>query len=262
VYFVKFMIVIIAIITWHTAGAAVYKCKSPDGKTSYSENQCAGDSPITTSTSDSTRDLTDNKVPLPVSNQENQINEQASNTKNLLRIGFVNIWKLAEKNEPHQHDEAAKKLRDSFNEYQNLLILTTHTDIMYVDKKLDLTEAIIEDNYRAGENTKKKLNNITKNLKVGFVNTEAAVNESGYLKAMNKKLENEFSQSGKEGRLDAMKLKTRQIQEMEKSAQHIKKIITSIGQDEKFDLILITDVTYASNQVDITNKVKQKLNLQ
>lgn len=41
-YFVKFIIVV-AVITWHTADAEIYKCKSPDGKTSYSENPCAND---------------------------------------------------------------------------------------------------------------------------------------------------------------------------------------------------------------------------
>lgn len=258
-YFARFMMVTVFLMSWHTTDAAVYKCKNSDGQTSYSENRCAGDLPVAAPKSD----LTEDKVRPPVSNPASQIVEPTQ--KISFQIAFVHVPILVEKSKSNKQ-EIEKKLHDSFSEYQNLLVLTPHTDVMYVNKNLDLTEAIINDNYSVGENTKKKLNGIARNLKIGFINLLAISEENvnPEVKAAKKRLESEFSQSDKEGKLDKMKFQTRRNEEMEKITQHVKKIITSIGEEEGYDLLLPfhpggLDVIHVSNQVDITSKVKKKL---
>lgn len=270
-YFARFMMVTVFLMSWHTTDAAVYKCKNSDGQTSYSENPCAGDSPVTITSTSIQKEKTENENHTPTvvsnSNQENQVGVQAQNTQNSLQIGFLNIPKFeAKETESRPLPKSLegrvqgivnlKKLNNFFSRHKNLLVLTD--GVIYASEKSDLTTTVISDNAR-------NLNELATNLKIGFVNkkviADVAINSPQAI-AMKKKILSEFALEGR--KFDNEKYIARRDEDVKKLKQQTDDVIAYVAKEEGYDLLLPfhpggLDVIHVSNQVDITSKVKKKL---
>jgi Skp family chaperone for outer membrane proteins len=143
------------------------------------------------------------------------------------RIAFINVPLLEKAKAQFSKDELVKSVNSL--RQTNLMILLD--GVVYADDKVDITRNIIADGFKVSSNTLRQLKEIPKNLKVGFYNQFA--------------VRNDFTARRKE--------------ELAKLQSLMVEVIDDIAKDQVFDVILTDGVIYASDQVDITTQVKQKL---
>jgi outer membrane protein len=109
--------------------------------------------------------------------------------------------------------------------------------------------------------------------KIGFVNTERLFREAAPAKRAQQNLEKEFA--ARDAVLQKLSKQVRDLQRMQREIredvnlrrneeltglqERANKVIQQIANDEKFDLILQDPVVFASQRIDITEKVIKAL---
>ena len=109
--------------------------------------------------------------------------------------------------------------------------------------------------------------------KIGFVNTERLFREAAPAKRAQQKLEKEFA--ARDAEIQKMSKQVRDLQrgqrefredlnlrrneELASVQERANKVIQQIAEAEKFDLILQDPVVFASQKIDITDKVVKAL---
>ncbi len=140
-----------------------------------------------------------------------------------LKIGFVNVAKLLEK--APQADKAKKKLEREFAPRDKKLV-SEQKEIKQLEEKLAKDGAILSDD------EKQKLDKDILNRK-----REA------------KRLQDEFRED----------FNLRRNEELTQLQKEIFEAIQSLAKEENFDLLLTDGVVFASDSIDVTNKVEKKL---
>ncbi len=142
-----------------------------------------------------------------------------------LNVGVVNAAKVIE--DAPQADAARKKLEREFAPRDKKLL--------GIQKKLRSLEGELErDSAIMSESTRRKLERNIVSLKRDF-----------------KRGQDEFRED----------LNLRRNEEFGKLQRRVSEVIVSIAKEGKYDLILTDGVIYASDKVDITDKVVQRLKL-
>ncbi len=142
-----------------------------------------------------------------------------------LKVGVVNAAKVIE--DAPQADAARKKLEQEFAPRDKKLL--------EIQKKLRSLEGDLErDSAIMSESTRRKLERDIVSLKRDF-----------------KRGQDEFRED----------LNLRRNEEFGKLQKRVSEVIVSIAKEGKYDLILTDGVIYASDNVDITDKVVQRLKL-
>ncbi|NOT10771.1 MAG: OmpH family outer membrane protein [Methylococcaceae bacterium] len=140
-----------------------------------------------------------------------------------LKIGFVNIPAVLEK--APQAEKAKKRLEEKFSPRDKQLV-SQQKEIQTLEEKMTRDSAVISDTERS-------------NLERDILNKKRDAKRS----------QQEFSEDFNASRNE----------ELGKLQRRIIEAIREIAKDQKFDLLLTDGVIYASDQIDVTTQVQQKL---
>ena len=140
-----------------------------------------------------------------------------------LKIGFVNIPAVLEK--APQAEKAKKRLEEKFSPRDKQLV-AQQKEIQNLEEKMAKDSAVISDSERG-------------NLERDILNKKRDAKRS----------QQEFSEDFNASRNE----------ELGKLQRRIVEAIREIAKDQKFDLLLTDGVIYASEQIDVTAQVQQKL---
>ncbi|MGR9013220.1 MAG: OmpH family outer membrane protein [Gammaproteobacteria bacterium] len=140
-----------------------------------------------------------------------------------LKIGFVNIPAVLEK--APQAEKAKKRLEKEFSPRDKQLV-AQQKEIQRLDEKLAKDAAVISESARV-------------NLEKEILNKKRDA----------KRAQQEFSED----------FNVRRNEELGKLQRRIVEAIRGIAKDQDFDLLLTDGVIYASDKIDVTSQVQQKL---
>jgi outer membrane protein len=140
-----------------------------------------------------------------------------------LKIGFVNIPAVLEK--APQAEKAKKRLELEFSPRDKQLV-AQQKDIQSKEERMTRDGAVMGDAERS-------------NLEKDILNKKRDAKRS----------QQEFSED----------FNARRNEELGKLQRRIVEAIRSIAKDQNFDLLLTDGVIYASEQIDVTTQVQQKL---
>jgi len=140
-----------------------------------------------------------------------------------LKIGFVNIPAVLEK--APQAEKAKKRLEQEFSPRDKQLV-AQQKEIQNMDDRMTKDAAVMGESARA-------------NLEKDILNKKRDA----------KRAQQEFSED----------FNARRNEELGKLQRRIVEAIREIAKDQNFDLLLTDGVIYASEQIDITAQVQQKL---
>jgi outer membrane protein len=141
-----------------------------------------------------------------------------------LKIGFVNIPAVLEK--APQAEKAKKRLEQEFSPRDRQLV-AQQKEIQSKEEKMTRDGAVMGDSERA-------------NLEKDILNKKRDAKRS----------QQEFSED----------FNARRNEELGKLQRRIVEAIRAIAKDQNFDLLLTDGVIYASEKIDVTTQVQQKLN--
>lgn len=140
-----------------------------------------------------------------------------------LKIGFVNIPAVLEK--APQAEKAKKRLEQEFSPRDKQLV-AQQKEIQSLDDKMAKDAAVMGESARA-------------NLEKEILNKKRDA----------KRAQQEFSED----------FNARRNEELGKLQRRIVEAIREIAKDQNFDLLLTDGVIYASDKIDVTSQVQQKL---
>lgn len=140
-----------------------------------------------------------------------------------LKIGFVNIPAVLEK--APQAEKAKKRLEQEFSPRDKQLVVQ-QKEIQGMDEKMTKDAAVMGESARA-------------NLEKNILNKKRDA----------KRAQQEFSED----------FNARRNEELGKLQRRIVEAIREIAKDQNFDLLLTDGVIYASEKIDVTSQVQQKL---
>ncbi len=140
-----------------------------------------------------------------------------------LKIGFVNIPAVLEK--APQAEKAKKRLEQAFSPRDKQLV-AQQKEIQSMDEKMAKDAAVMGESARA-------------NLEKDVLNKKRDA----------KRAQQEFSED----------FNARRNEELGKLQRRIVEAIREIAKDQNFDLLLTDGVIYASEKIDVTSQVQQKL---
>ncbi len=140
-----------------------------------------------------------------------------------LKIGFVNIPAVLEK--APQAEKAKKRLEQEFSPRDKQLV-AQQKEIQSMDDKMAKDAAVMGESARA-------------NLEKEILNKKRDA----------KRAQQEFSED----------FNARRNEELGKLQRRIVEAIREIAKDQNFDLLLTDGVIYASDKIDVTSQVQQKL---
>ncbi|MGZ8152729.1 MAG: OmpH family outer membrane protein [Methylococcaceae bacterium] len=140
-----------------------------------------------------------------------------------LKIGFVNIPAVLEK--APQAEKAKKRLEQEFSPRDKQLV-AQQKEIQMKEERMTRDGAVMGESERS-------------NLEKDIVNKKRDAKRS----------QQEFSED----------FNARRNEELGKLQRRIVEAIRSIAKDQRFDLLLTDGVIYASEQIDVTSQVQQKL---
>ncbi|MFA5018909.1 MULTISPECIES: OmpH/Skp family outer membrane protein [Methylobacter] len=140
-----------------------------------------------------------------------------------LKIGFVNIPAVLEK--APQAEKAKKRLEQEFSPRDKLLV-AQQKEIQSMDERMAKDAAVMGESARA-------------NLEKDILNKKRDA----------KRAQQEFSED----------FNARRNEELGKLQRRIVEAIREIAKDQNFDLLLTDGVIYASDKIDVTSQVQQKL---
>lgn len=140
-----------------------------------------------------------------------------------LKIGFVNIPAVLEK--APQAEKAKKRLEQVFSPRDKQLV-AQQKEIQSMDEKMAKDAAVMGESARA-------------NLEKDILNKKRDA----------KRAQQEFSED----------FNARRNEELGKLQRRIVEAIREIAKDQNFDLLLTDGVIYASEKIDVTSQVQQKL---
>ncbi|MGZ5054083.1 MAG: OmpH family outer membrane protein [Methylobacter sp.] len=140
-----------------------------------------------------------------------------------LKIGFVNIPAVLEK--APQAEKAKKRLEQEFSPRDKQLV-AQQKEIQSMDEKLARDGAVMGESAKA-------------NMEKDILNTKRDA----------KRAQQEFSED----------FNARRNEELGKLQRRIVEAIREIAKAQNFDLLLTDGVIYASEKIDVTSQVQQKL---
>lgn len=140
-----------------------------------------------------------------------------------LKIGYVNAARLLE--EAPQAELATKRLKQEFAPREETLV-ATQKEIGDAEEKLRKDADIMSEGQR-----------------------RAAERDLMQQKRDARRLQDEFRDD----------LNFRRNEELGKLQALVKQIVESVGKDEKYDLIVFEGIAFANENVDITDKILQRL---
>jgi len=140
-----------------------------------------------------------------------------------LKIGFVNIPAVLEK--APQAEKAKKRLEQEFSPRDKQLV-AQQKEIQSMDDKMAKDAAVMGESARA-------------NMEKDILNKKRDA----------KRAQQEFSED----------FNVRRNEELGKLQSRIVEVIRGIAKEQNFDLLLTDGVIYASEQIDVTAQVQQKL---
>lgn len=140
-----------------------------------------------------------------------------------LKIGFVNIPAVLEK--APQAEKAKKRLEQEFSPRDKQLV-AQQKEIQNMDEKMAKDATVMGESARA-------------NLEKEILNKKRDA----------KRAQQEFSED----------FNARRNEELGKLQRRIVEAIREIAKDQNFDLLLTDGVIYASEKIDVTSQVQQKL---
>ncbi len=140
-----------------------------------------------------------------------------------LKIGFVNIPAVLEK--APQAEKAKKRLEQEFSPRDKQLV-AQQKEIQSMDERMTKDAAVMGESARV-------------NLEKDILNKKRDA----------KRAQQEFSED----------FNARRNEELGKLQRRIVEAIREIAKDQNFDLLLTDGVIYASEQIDVTAQVQQKL---
>ncbi|MBU2570800.1 MAG: OmpH family outer membrane protein [Gammaproteobacteria bacterium] len=140
-----------------------------------------------------------------------------------LKIGFVNIPAVLEK--APQAEKAKKRLEQEFSPRDKQLV-AQQNDIKNLEERLNRDAAVMGDSER-------------RNLEKDILNKQREFKRS----------QQEFSED----------FNIRRNEELGKLQRKIVEAIRELAKSQSFDLLLTEGVIYASETVDVTNQIQQKL---
>ena len=140
-----------------------------------------------------------------------------------LKIGFVNIPAVLEK--APQAEKAKKRLEQEFSPRDKQLV-AQQKEIQSMDERMAKDAAVMGESARA-------------NLEKDILNKKRDA----------KRAQQEFSED----------FNARRNEELGKLQRRIVEAIREIAKDQNFDLLLTDGVIYASEKIDVTSQVQQKL---
>jgi len=140
-----------------------------------------------------------------------------------LKIGFVNVAKVLEK--APQAEKAKKRLEKEFSPRDKHLV-SQGKEIKKLEEKLSRDAAVMSESER-------------RRLEKDIIAKKRDAKRS----------QQEFKED----------FNMRRNEELTKLQRRIMEAIKALAKDEKFDLLLTDGVIFASQQVDVTNQVKEKL---
>ncbi|MDI1232202.1 MAG: OmpH family outer membrane protein [Methylobacter sp.] len=140
-----------------------------------------------------------------------------------LKIGFVNIPSVLEK--APQAEKAKKRLEKEFSPRDKQLV-AQQKEIQSMDERMAKDAAVMGESARV-------------NLEKDILNKKRDA----------KRAQQEFSED----------FNVRRNQELGKLQRRIVEAIREIAKDQNFDLLLTDGVIYASDKIDVTTQVQQKL---
>lgn len=140
-----------------------------------------------------------------------------------LKIGFVNVAKVLEK--APQAEKAKKRLEKEFSPRDKHLV-SQGKEIKKLEEKLSRDAAVMSESER-------------RRLEKDIVAKKRDAKRS----------QQEFKED----------FNMRRNEELTKLQRRIMEAIKALAKDEKFDLLLTDGVIFASQQVDVTNQVQEKL---
>jgi outer membrane protein len=140
-----------------------------------------------------------------------------------LKIGFVNIPAVLEK--APQAEKAKKRLEQEFSPLDKQLV-AQQKEIQNLEEKMARDSSVM------GESERRKLEKDILNKKRDA-----------------KRAQQEFSED----------FNIRRNEELGKLQRRIVEVIREIAKDQNFDLLLTDGVIYASEQIDVTSQVQEKL---
>ncbi|EGW19777.1 OmpH family outer membrane protein [Methylobacter tundripaludum] len=140
-----------------------------------------------------------------------------------LKIGFVNIPAVLEK--APQAEKAKKRLEQEFSPRDKQLV-AQQKEIQSMDERMAKDAAVMGESARV-------------NLEKDILNKKRDA----------KRAQQEFSED----------FNARRNEELGKLQRRIVEAIREIAKDQNFDLLLTDGVIYASDKIDVTSQVQQKL---
>jgi len=140
-----------------------------------------------------------------------------------LKIGFVNIPAVLEK--APQAEKAKKRLEQEFSPRDKQLV-AQQKEIQSMDEKMTKDAAVMGESARV--NMEKEILNKKRDAK---------------------RAQQEFSED----------FNVRRNEELGKLQRRIVEVIREIAKSQNFDLLLTDSVIYASDKIDVTSQVQQKL---
>ncbi|MFZ2407860.1 MAG: OmpH family outer membrane protein [Methylobacter sp.] len=140
-----------------------------------------------------------------------------------LKIGFVNIPAVLEK--APQAEKAKKRLEQEFSPRDKQLV-AQQKEIQSMDERMTKDAAVMGESARV-------------NLEKDILNKKRDA----------KRAQQEFSED----------FNARRNEELGKLQRRIVEAIREIAKDQNFDLLLTDGVIYASDKIDVTSQVQQKL---
>ena len=140
-----------------------------------------------------------------------------------LKIGFVNIPAVLEK--APQAEKAKKRLEQEFSPRDKQLV-AQQKEIQSLDDKMAKDAAVMGESARS-------------NMEKDILNKKRDA----------KRAQQEFSED----------FNARRNEELGKLQRRIVEAIREIAKDQNFDLLLTDGVIYASDKIDVTSQVQQKL---
>jgi outer membrane protein len=140
-----------------------------------------------------------------------------------LKVGFVNIPAVLEK--APQAEKAKKRLEQEFSPRDKQLV-AQQKEIQSMDERMAKDAAVMGESARA-------------NLEKDILNKKRDA----------KRAQQEFSED----------FNARRNEELGKLQRRIVEAIREIAKDQNFDLLLTDGVIYASEKIDVTSQVQQKL---
>ena len=140
-----------------------------------------------------------------------------------LKVGVVNFGALLEKSP--QYEKAGKRLEQEFSPRQKQLV-SQQRDIQSIEERLNKDSAVISETER---------NKLQRDI----------LNKARDYKRSEQEFKEDFNM--------------KRTEELGKVQRRIAEAITSLAKEQGFDLVLAEGVVYASEQVNITAQVQQKL---